>query len=108
MAAGWHTVAVPEAKVYHAVGALHGQQLSNVKSPVSRRRYISDRASLVIIGCKYFTGSTLILSPLVWLAMALNNFAPVSCQAALAGHAGAVKSCLVCRPCSPIVGNIAN
>jgi GT2 family glycosyltransferase len=70
---GFYCVTVPAAKVYHAVNASNSLQLSVTKEPVSRRRYISGRASVSIIGLKYFSGINLVLPGLVWAAMAANN-----------------------------------
>jgi GT2 family glycosyltransferase len=52
---GWRCVSVPEARVYHAVGASNAQQIATIKTPVMRRRLISGLSSVSIIGMKYFT-----------------------------------------------------
>jgi GT2 family glycosyltransferase len=49
-------VSVPEARVYHAVGASNSQQIAAIDTPVRRRRAISGMASTAVIGLKYFTG----------------------------------------------------
>lgn len=49
-------VSVPEARVYHAVGASNVQQIVTLNTPVQRRRVISGLASTSVIGLKYFTG----------------------------------------------------
>jgi GT2 family glycosyltransferase len=70
---GWRCVTVPEAKVYHAVNASNNQQLVRVKQRVGKRRYISGRASVPIIGLKYFTATAALLPLLTWGATLLNN-----------------------------------
>lgn len=58
---GWQCVVVPEAKVYHAVGASNVQTLEAGKIPVSKRRYISSCSSQLVISVKHF--------PARWVAM---------------------------------------
>jgi GT2 family glycosyltransferase len=70
---GWKCVSVPGAKVYHVVNASNTKELKSLQIPVSKRRYISGRANVVVIGLKYFAGLNLLLPGLVWLAMAVNN-----------------------------------
>lgn len=50
---GWKCVAVPEARVYHAVGSSNQQQPGS--QPVSERRYRSNRASRTLVPLKYFS-----------------------------------------------------
>lgn len=50
---GWKCVAVPEARVYHAVGSSNAQQAG--AQPVSERRYRSNRASRTLVPLKYFS-----------------------------------------------------
>jgi GT2 family glycosyltransferase len=57
---GWRCVSVPEAKVFHAVGASNNQQISTTNTPVRRRRFISSTASVAVIGAKYFTSMALL------------------------------------------------
>jgi GT2 family glycosyltransferase len=57
---GWRCVSVPNARVYHAVGASNGQQLAAINTPVKRRRLISGLSSTSIIGLKYFTAGALL------------------------------------------------
>jgi GT2 family glycosyltransferase len=64
-------VSVPEARVYHAVGASNAQQIATIDTPVKRRRAISGLASTSVIGLKYFTGISFLypwLLPGVWIA----------------------------------------
>lgn len=60
---GWKTVTVPDAKVFHAVNASNLHTLVAAQETVSRRRYISGRASASIVGLKYFTGLALLAVP---------------------------------------------
>jgi GT2 family glycosyltransferase len=68
---GWRCVSVPDAKVYHAVGASNEQQITTINTPVKRRRLISGLSSISIIGLKYFTSRAVVyplLHPLVNIA----------------------------------------
>lgn len=69
--AGWHSVTVPEAKVYHAVGASNAQEYLATRRPVSQRRYVSGRASIPIIGLKTFSAAGLLWPVLQWKLPAL-------------------------------------
>jgi GT2 family glycosyltransferase len=69
----WLCVTVPEAKVYHAVGASNEQNLATVKQSVSTRRYISHCTSTLIIAIKYFSLSTTLLGAANWLVRLTNN-----------------------------------
>jgi GT2 family glycosyltransferase len=57
---GLHCVTVPEAKVYHAVNASNAKVVNNSK--VLPRRYIANRSNLAVIGLKYYSGMTWLLS----------------------------------------------
>jgi GT2 family glycosyltransferase len=64
-------VSVPDARVYHAVGASNNQQIATTDTPVKRRRAISGMASTSVIGLKYFTGLSFLypwLFPGLWIA----------------------------------------
>jgi GT2 family glycosyltransferase len=68
---GWHCVSVPDARVYHAVGASNTQQITTINTPVKRRRLISGLSSVSIIGMKYFSSIALLypfLFPLLTIA----------------------------------------
>lgn len=69
---GFRCVTVPEAKVFHDVGASNTQQLQGGQK-VSKRRYISSRSSCSIIAIKYFSWSSLWMSATTLLAGAANN-----------------------------------
>ena len=62
---GGKCVSVPDARVYHAVGASNTQHITTIDTPVKRRRLISGLASTSVIGIKYFTGLS-ILYPFVF------------------------------------------
>lgn len=55
---GQKCVSVPEARVYHAVGASNNHHIAALNTPVKKRRHISGLANISIIGIKYFTGWT--------------------------------------------------
>jgi GT2 family glycosyltransferase len=67
---GWRCVSVPDARVYHAVGASNAQQIATINTPVKRRRLISGLSSIPIIGLKYFT-SLALLYPVVFPLLAV-------------------------------------
>ena len=67
----WLAVTVPEAKVYHAIGASAAHSLGS--TPVNQRRYISTYANKTIIGLKYFSMPHVTLSFLGWLVRFTNN-----------------------------------
>lgn len=50
---GWKSVSVPDAKVYHAVGASNDQVLEQGKSTVCGRRYVSGRANIMMMQLKH-------------------------------------------------------
>src|ERR1041384_2450596 len=62
----WHCVTVPEAKVYHAIGASNELRLVSVGENVSTRRYISHCSSVFIIGLKYFSLPAMLLGLVNW------------------------------------------
>ena len=64
---GWLCVTVPEAKVYHAVGASNELHLPTVNQSVSARRYISHCSSVFVIGLKYFSLPATLLGTLNFL-----------------------------------------
>ena len=69
----WLCVTVPDAKVYHAVGASNEQHLETAGQSVSTRRYISHYTSTLIIAIKYFSLPTNILGASNWLVRFANN-----------------------------------
>ena len=69
----WRCVTVPEAKVYHEVGASNELNLETVRQTVSTRRYISHCTSTFVIAIKYFSLSTSLLGVANWLVRFTNN-----------------------------------
>jgi GT2 family glycosyltransferase len=73
--AGWKCVTVPEAKVYHAVNASNDKVISGGRQRVSRRRLISARSNLLILGVKYFSLRYAVVLALVWAARMASHVA---------------------------------
>ena len=80
---GWFCVTVPEAKVYHAVGASNQQNLETVGQTVSTRRYVSHNTSIIIIPIKYFSASTNLFGVANWLVRFINNILKLRFKMAL-------------------------
>ena len=70
---GWKSVTVPGARVFHAVNASNIHTLAATQQTVSRRRYVSGRASASIVGIKYFTGLALLAAPVLFAAEVIKN-----------------------------------
>jgi GT2 family glycosyltransferase len=66
---GWKCVTVPDAKVYHAVNVSNIKTIVGGRQRVSRRRYISGRASLPVMGVKYFSTRFALLQFLLWAGL---------------------------------------
>jgi len=74
---GWKCVTVPDAKVYHAVNVSNAKTIakSNAKpsgggrQSVGRRRYISGRSSVMIMGIKHFSLSYSLAPTLFWFGL---------------------------------------
>lgn len=68
----WQTdrkcVGVPEAKVFHAVNASNLQTIHGGQITVGRRRYVSGRSSVLILGVKYFSVCGIVIPLLIWFA----------------------------------------
>jgi GT2 family glycosyltransferase len=71
--AGWSCVAVPSAKVYHAVNVSNTKAIDGGRQRVSRRRYISGRSSLPVLGVKFFSPPYALLLLLLWAATAARH-----------------------------------
>jgi GT2 family glycosyltransferase len=71
--AGWKCVTVPEARVYHAVNVSNNKVITGGRQRVSRRRYISGRSSLLILGVKYFSPRHAVIPALVWAASTVRH-----------------------------------
>jgi GT2 family glycosyltransferase len=69
----WKCVSVPDARVFHAVGASNQQAVGSRRQPVSRRRYISHRSNVVVVAFKYFSPALAPLGALNWAASLLVN-----------------------------------
>lgn len=67
--AGWKCITVPEAKVYHAVNVSNDKTIQQGRLQVSKRRYISGRASVIIMGVKYFSEWYALIPVLVWCGL---------------------------------------
>lgn len=66
---GWRSVQVPQAKVFHAVGASNTQTIGAAgTTPVSRRRYVSAKANLAVIAVKYYSAPSTLVPVGTWLA----------------------------------------
>ncbi len=70
---GWKCVTVPEAKGYHAVGASNTKRLKATGATVQKRRYISSRASAMVIAIKYFSPCAILLTGFAWKVVSLSH-----------------------------------
>lgn len=70
---GWRCVTVPESKVYHAVNVSNAKTISGGRQRVGRRRYISGRSSLIILGVKHFPSLAALVPALVWVGLVLKH-----------------------------------
>jgi GT2 family glycosyltransferase len=66
--AGWKCVTVPGSKVYHAVNVSNVKTIGGGRQRVGRRRYISGRSSLMILGVKYFSPMYAAMLVCLWAA----------------------------------------
>lgn len=57
----WLGVVVPDARVYHAVGASNSQVLAKARTTVSRKRYIEGSSNVSAMAIKSFTGISVLL-----------------------------------------------
>lgn len=73
--AGWRCATVPDAKVYHAVNVSNVQTIDGGRQRVGRRRYISGRASLMVLGVKHFSAVYALVPMLIWAALLLRHAA---------------------------------
>jgi GT2 family glycosyltransferase len=71
----WHTVLVPEAKVYHAVGMSNtGAKLASGQTRAGKRRYISNRIGKTVVAWKYFSlPKAIVLGTAIWFVTFANN-----------------------------------
>ena len=70
---GWRCVVEPAARIHNAVNAANAHFLTALELPVSTRRYVSQRASLLVVAWKYFSPGWLLLNHLQWLVGVANN-----------------------------------
>jgi GT2 family glycosyltransferase len=70
---GWKAVTAPAARDYHAVGASNTQTIDAGRDVVSRKRYVSNRASIGIIALKTFSWRALPLALVGWLSAPVAN-----------------------------------
>ncbi len=70
---GWLTVAVPESKVYHAVGASNSKVIPKGKVVVGKKRYIHSRSNRIVVCWKMFSASYCWLALVPWLETTLKN-----------------------------------
>ncbi len=69
----WRCVSVPAAKVYHAISTANAHVLASTGRQVVRRRYVGQRANLVILALKYFRWRGVLTALAQWPAgMAAN------------------------------------
>ncbi|MCE9608444.1 MAG: glycosyltransferase family 2 protein [Planctomycetia bacterium] len=73
--AGWKCITVPEAKVYHAVNVSNAKSIDGGRQLVGRRRTISGRSSLIVLGVKHFSTKHFLLPTFVWLGLLLKHAA---------------------------------
>jgi GT2 family glycosyltransferase len=84
---GWRCVMAPDARIYHAVNASSGHILSTTGRPASRRRYVGQRANLVIVAIKYFRWHSVLAACLQWPLGAINNLRAGHWQSLQEDHA---------------------
>lgn len=70
---GWRCVMVPDARIYHAVGAANVHILASTDRPAGHRRYIGQRANVCILAVKYFSWPWLLAALVQWPLGILNN-----------------------------------
>ena len=70
---GWCCVHEPEARVYHAVNASQQTDSLSHNLSVRRRRYVSQRVNLAVIGMKYFRFPHSFLNVMHWPVTHVNN-----------------------------------
>lgn len=69
----WRCVMEPSARIYHAVNAANAHILATTGQPVGHRRYVGQRANLVILAIKYFSWPWILASLVQWPLAVLNN-----------------------------------
>jgi GT2 family glycosyltransferase len=69
----WRCVSVPEARIHHAISASNAHVLTATGGTVSRRRYLGQRANVVILAVKYFQWLGVLAALAQWPAGMLVN-----------------------------------
>jgi GT2 family glycosyltransferase len=82
---GWNCVIVPEAKVYHAVGASNSKSIGQKKVKVSRRRSTANAANFLVLSIKHFAPAWILFHGTIYSSYALFNllrlrFEDFTCQ----------------------------
>lgn len=70
---GWHCVTIPDARIHHAVNASNAHILPSVGTPVAFRRYVSQRANMLVIALKYFRWPAVLLAAAQWPVVLVAN-----------------------------------
>ncbi len=70
---GWNCVVEPRAQIAHAVGASNGKALPDVRTTVSKKRYISGGVNKLLIAIKLFPIHLILAAFLGWLDGFLRN-----------------------------------
>ena len=70
---GWHCVSIPGARIYHAVNASNEKIIPNLGTKVAFKRYVAQRANLMVIALKYFSWSAVAMAAAQWPVVLVNN-----------------------------------
>jgi len=70
---GWKCITVPGARIHHAVNASNDNILPSLGTKVAFRRYVSQRANMLVIALKYFRWPALALAAVQWPVVLLIN-----------------------------------
>ena len=91
---GWLAVTVPQAKVYHAVGASNPKSLANGRHSVARKRYVHGIANQMAVGWKLFPSKLWPLPIAAWTETLAKDLCQLRWQRAawdVLGMAAALK-----------------
>ncbi|HEY7163763.1 MAG TPA: glycosyltransferase family 2 protein [Candidatus Binatia bacterium] len=80
---GWATVTVPQAKVFHRVGATNDKTIPRLNVPVARKRYIGALSNQIVIVWKFFSPRGWFLPLLPWLEIFLKDLLQLRLRRAL-------------------------
>ena len=70
---GWLTVTVPEAKVFHAVGASNHKVIPKGNVPVGKKRYVSASSNQFVVAWKLFSPNLWLMPFVPWLETVLKD-----------------------------------